>query len=789
MRREIEGKRFSGIAVMCTAILFFFVVRCSLGTSDAIAQTLPSTKAGASAALLSQQEAIERISARLAEQMSDEGGGESVEETLDYYYTLAQRPLDINAASESTLRRLGLLSEFQVRSLLDYIAEFGAILSESELELISGFNADLVALIRPFISFGPADGHLQGDGPRQDAMLRVDRKFGPAEASAKGLPVTLTAKYRVQCNLPQNSKLPFKEWEAGVSARQTAFDTLRGGFLPSFTSAHAALRDIPLFRPAPSAAPALMQQPQAGAASYSRRAMLEKLVVGDFTARFGQGLTMWKAFAVTFVSQPSSLCKAESGIEPYASASGTNFLRGVGATITWRNWSFSAFASDVGPHTVVGYAPKKGSRRLAGMNVSRTFKRFKVGATVSLGGIDTLNAGMDFYISPGRGWRIFGEAAASLSPYILRNTSSISSASSPSTSAANGNRFAFAPAALLGCVWSPTYEFEAAAMLRSYSAAFVAPDAGAYSTLTRCENQQGMTLSVKWLKGYWSTAGYIDAAYYPASRYGIKTSSAAIKSRLDASRTFKLGSRYAPNPHPDTSRILELGSRYAHMGESNQTDTSKRGKVTGKRARAELIRNLTISARASYTYKAPSEEHRAGLRIESEYTVGKHFAMTSRFEGCTYVDAIAARSAPSMTQSPKTSDCNTLTLSGGSVEFGLLAYQDIYLKYLDDRLIFRAMGVLYKTSSWNSRIYCYEYDLPQTFFIPAYYGPVKADKNSTSTSAGATSSASSPRISFFSSLGLGAACAGVISYRFRNGFTIWLKASTKLCRFGLTARL
>ena len=745
MRGEIEGKRFSGIAVLCTAILFF----CFSGMMPLNAGNAASNGADDRRKAIGTREIPEAV-ARIAEQIAEETGSEAAEECLEYYWELLERPLDINSASEASLRRLSLLSEFQIRSLKDYISEFGAILSDSELALVSGFNAELVALIRPFITFGSSSAGnpgQAGDGIRQDAMLRADRKFSSSGSSgstefnashsessgataSKGLPVALTAKYHIQFN---------SRWEAGLSARESAYDTLRGGFLPTFTSAHAAVRNLPIFT-----------------GTFLRNVHTEMLVIGDFTARFGQGLTIWKAFPVTFVSQPASLCKSESGIMPYTSASGTNFLRGIGGTLSLDGWSFSAFGSSVGPRTMIGYPRKKASHNIVGVNISKSFRRFKAGATLVSGGRDTINAGIDFYVSPGRGWRIFGEAAASLSPHSI---SSLATASTPKSAISH---FAFAPAALLGFVWSPVYEFEASAMIRSYSAAFIAPDAGAYSTLSKCSNQQGLTASAKWLRGPWSTTGYIDAVYHPAPRYGIKTSSSVIKSHIDASRTIALPQiRHSlKSINPRTGRTsYEAVAHTRNFSEStNNQDSASYDNSHKTSTSRNLDQSIIVSLRASYTYKAPSAEHRAGLRIEFEYSVGKFLALDTRLEGCIYKDANSI-SATSLSTSAQ--------MRSKGVEFGALAYQDCYLKLLDDKLIIRAQIVSYKTASWNSRIYCYEYDLPQTFSIPAFYG------SGSGTGKGS----------------IGLSGSGVVSYRTRFGFTFWLKASQKLCRFGVTMRL
>ncbi|MFB0974296.1 MAG: hypothetical protein QMB59_07015, partial [Bacteroidales bacterium] len=78
MRGEIEGKRFSGIAVACTAILFF----CFAGIVPSYAGP----------------EEIPEAIARIAEQIAEDTGSEAAEECLEYYWELLDRPLNINSA-------------------------------------------------------------------------------------------------------------------------------------------------------------------------------------------------------------------------------------------------------------------------------------------------------------------------------------------------------------------------------------------------------------------------------------------------------------------------------------------------------------------------------------------------------------------------------------------------------------------------------------------------------------------------------------------------------------------
>ena len=63
----------------------------------------------------------------LIEQLAEQGG--DAEELVRYYEELMQQPLNVNAASRAQLEECGLLTLFQVESLLAWRERYGAIRS------------------------------------------------------------------------------------------------------------------------------------------------------------------------------------------------------------------------------------------------------------------------------------------------------------------------------------------------------------------------------------------------------------------------------------------------------------------------------------------------------------------------------------------------------------------------------------------------------------------------------------------------------------------------------------
>jgi hypothetical protein len=67
---------------------------------------------------------------------------------------LFENPLNINQCSIEDLSKLAFLSDFQVKSLWDYIQTNGNVLSIYELQMVFGFEKADIQRIAPFIKFG-----------------------------------------------------------------------------------------------------------------------------------------------------------------------------------------------------------------------------------------------------------------------------------------------------------------------------------------------------------------------------------------------------------------------------------------------------------------------------------------------------------------------------------------------------------------------------------------------------------------------------------------------------------
>lgn len=258
------------------------------------------------------------------------------EDEVQHYQSLAAHPVDLNLAGRSRLLSTGLLTPFQVASLLDYRTRTGAVLSWAELALVDGFNARFVEALREFAFLGVPEG--EAPGKREDRRLRqsltLRGAWRPSEAAAWG------AKY-----------------EAALGERAAFFASVR-----------TTLSDPKPGFPTLSAA-------------YYGRGVLGQLVVGHFNARFGQGLVQWSGFQLSGYSSLGALRKNGTGFSPTGSY-GADLL-GVAADWHFGPWRLSTAYSWTGQRPILNL---ERSWRTATAGLTATDEAASLEARVSLPG-------------------------------------------------------------------------------------------------------------------------------------------------------------------------------------------------------------------------------------------------------------------------------------------------------------------------------------------------------------------------------------------------------------------
>ena len=273
---------------------------------------------------------------------ADEAGIDINELTSELTYFL-EHPLNLNTADKQKLRQLGLLTDNQVKNLIDYRKKYGIFYSIYEIRIVDGFGRNTIEKIMPFVCVEPVQAKasdmkylIRG---KHEMMLRFQRRL----VNSAGF------------NIPADS---LQESKSGsfflgdpnqiyLRYRYKVRDKLQVGFLAEKDAGEIFIRP----RSEISSKIYDQIQGQSGFDFYSFHLSLEhikfikKLVVGDFHARYGQGLVLWSGLAFNGGIEPAGIKRYASGLSPNTSVNEGLFMRGAGIQLEWNSFEISSFYS------------------------------------------------------------------------------------------------------------------------------------------------------------------------------------------------------------------------------------------------------------------------------------------------------------------------------------------------------------------------------------------------------------------------------------------------------------
>ncbi len=299
------------------------------------------------------------------------------EEEMEHWRELAESPLEVNLSSRSRLEKSGLLTSYQIASLLDYRERCGDVMSFAELAAVDGFGKEMSDALKPFVSLmsssSPLTGAKYGRRPHNSLIANSSSKIkNPGNES--------DAQYAWNTKYTITSQGRFS---AGVSLKN---DWQTSRWTPYSASAYA---------------------------SVIGKRYLSMLSVGDFSLHFGQGLALWTGFSMSGVQSSTSFWKRPTGIRPSQSLSSSSTMRGVAAQLDFGRLSISAFTAFPGLRPWMEDDKKLVASVLPGINASWHSKYGAVSITM-YGAFDgkvsssKMSADIRYCI---RGIEVFGEAS------------------------------------------------------------------------------------------------------------------------------------------------------------------------------------------------------------------------------------------------------------------------------------------------------------------------------------------------------------------------------------------
>ncbi len=295
----------------------------------------------------------------LSEQLQSEDDDlSSLTDIWNYY---RKNPLNLSRATKEDLQELQLLTDIQINYLLKHREKNGYLITVYELQSIEDFDLATIKKILPFIyvsdNFNSAFFSLREmfkDG-KHEIVSRLQRtlekqagysipdsvKLKKPNAYYLGDPNRVFTRYRFQYTNAVSFAIS-GEKDAG---EQFFKGTQKQGF--DFYTGHIAIRNIKF---------------------------VKTLVVGDYQATFGQGLTLWQGFAFGKSASPMNIKRYGSGIKPYYSFDENRFFRGIATTLRYKKMEFTGLVSHkkIDANTIAGDTLPNGEIDVVGVSSLET---------------------------------------------------------------------------------------------------------------------------------------------------------------------------------------------------------------------------------------------------------------------------------------------------------------------------------------------------------------------------------------------------------------------------------
>ncbi|WP_316842560.1 helix-hairpin-helix domain-containing protein [Pedobacter gandavensis] len=590
----------------------------------------------------------------LREHLSENGKEEEdlsvFEEQLDYF---RKHPIDLNHTTAEELKKLISLSPLQISSFLQHLLVNGKLLDLLELQSIAGFDAETIAKIQPFVSLNQVVPHtaIKLKDLYRQAEQQLLFRYGRTLEQQKGFRNLPGSRY-----LGTADKLLFsykyqypKIGAVSLLMKKDAGETFGTKDRPvDFLSGNIALFN------------------------YRR---IQKLILGDYTLQFGQGLNLWSGFSLGKGPDVTSVASKDLGLKPYTSSNESAFFRGIASTIQLpAKLYFSPFysfrkrdaslKSDTDGELSLSTISESGLHRTASEIRNRQrLSQTVYGATLQYLS-QPLNLGFSAYHS--RYSHAFTRDNATYKKYSFEGKNLSNLGFHYDTSFQNiyfygelAKSISGGWAGLQGAMTSISKSIALVLLYRKYDKDHHSFFSQAIGENTETSNEKGLYLGLNYLPNpYWKFALYLDYFKFPEKKYRVDTASSGFEVLAQLT--------YTP------SKKLKITTRF-------KTETKQQNSAVKNDLSLEKVLKTSF-------------------RLECNWKSSKKFSSQQRLELIQYKKGSLIK------------------------EFGFLIYQDLDYAPMHTRLSANIRVAYFNTPSYQSRIYAYEADVLYGSGSGGYYG-------------------------------------------------------------------
>ncbi|MCQ2202915.1 MAG: helix-hairpin-helix domain-containing protein [Bacteroidales bacterium] len=261
----------------------------------------------------------------MMEEMAENGTlTEDIENEAAELLAMSEDKIDLNEATAEQLEHFFFLTPEQRKSIITHRERFGPYRSEAEFTTMRGFSFLDAYKILLFSYIGYSD---------KDAPRRQQYKLYVTARTQRLLPDMKGFKAKNDSTPAPYLGNAYKKY---LRIEGNAGEYLQGGLIAESDPGE------PVFSHGISATDFV-----SGYLQYNgrRNSALDKVLVGHYSARFGQGLGLWTGFAADLSSVDSSTRRHGNRIHGNMSASESGYLRGMALSFSGRKFQADMFFS------------------------------------------------------------------------------------------------------------------------------------------------------------------------------------------------------------------------------------------------------------------------------------------------------------------------------------------------------------------------------------------------------------------------------------------------------------
>ena len=616
------------------------------------------------------------------------------EDEWERYRHLADHPLDLNACTRSAMLSSGLFSPFQAASLLDRRMRDGDILSYTELGYTDGFTQELARALSHFVVLRSRNPPGKPSVPQLHAslLLRTSCSGSSSVPAARAALQTAAAHSTSGANSTASGKNPSaatsnSAFGKNPSAATSSFasgknDPFSGSAAFGIKTAISLEGRLDAFWSARKSYSDRTFGPGTISLAIYGKSIPGRILLGDYSARFGQGLLLWSGFSIAGFSSVQSFRRNASGLS--ASSSFTRTLHGIGLDLTLGRSTISAVWSTPVQST---------NPRLLALNYNHIFRTSSTGATLLADPGRLYAASIDFRAGLPR-LSLSGEFALELlpAPAAVAASAAVPSLAAPAVAASATASAALAPAPASVAASAAVPSLAAPAVAASAS---VAP-ASATSATPQPNSPAAIfvpagLLSAVWTPSYGNRLAVL-ARYYPQnwSQLAASPPSTFSTAKDEFGSAFLFQSARYTLSLDLARRLSEANWQYRLLASANLPFRLGLPGRTQRKVNSSTGIDGTISVRSLSRFR-PSQSlpFRQDLRCDLKLELNR-LKLNTR--------------------------CNLLWCRN----FAMLGYIEPGFSDQFFSLWFRLTG--YSVPSWDDRISTWERDIPGSFTVPARYG-------------------------------------------------------------------